>query len=212
VQGERAAFLSRFLSSEVAESVRLEGLASVMEPGERDVTVVACDLRGFTAYAEAVPSQAVIDLLAEYYDAVGRAVAEVHGTVKDYAGDGVLMVVGAPLPQPDHATLGLDLARRLHAVVEPVLRHWSTGPHPLGMGVGVASGPVTAGALGSSTRMEYTVVGTPVNLAARLCSAAQHGETLVASSTVALAGTDGLEARAPMAIKGLAADQTVYAL
>ncbi len=64
-QGKRSAFLSLFLSSQVAESVRLDGLTAVMQPGERDVTVVACDLRGFTAYAAAVPSQAVIDLLSE---------------------------------------------------------------------------------------------------------------------------------------------------
>ena len=79
-QAERGVFLSRFLSPQVSEMVRLQGLASVMQPREIDLTVVCCDLRGFTAYAEAVPSQAVIDLLGEYYDTVGEAVAEVDGT------------------------------------------------------------------------------------------------------------------------------------
>ncbi len=211
-QGQRSAFLSRFLSSEVAESVRLDGLASVMQPGERDVTVVACDLRGFTAYAEAVPSQAVIDLLSEYYEAVGVAVAEVHGTVKDYAGDGVLVLIGAPLPQADHGQAGVQLARRLHELVTPVVEHWSTGPHPLGIGVGVASGRVTVGAVGSASRMEYTAVGTAVNMAARLCSAAGDGETLISQETVALTGVAGVHARGAMPIKGLADDQQVFVL
>jgi adenylate cyclase len=211
-QGERGAFLSRFLSAQVAETVRIDGLASVMQPGEREVTVIACDLRGFTAYAEAVPSQAVIDLLGEYYDAVGLAVAEIGGTVKDYAGDGVLMLIGAPLPRPDHAAAGLRLAVLLHATIRPVLAHWSTGPHPLGVGIGVASGTVTAGAVGSSSRMEYTAVGTAVNVAARLCAAAADGETLVDQATVELAGVDGLTSRGNMSIKGLAAEHMVYAL
>lgn len=211
-QGERSAFLTRFLSAEVAESVRLEGLDSVMQPGERSVTVVACDLRGFTAYAEAVPSQAVIDLLDEYYDAVGVAVTEVHGTIKDYAGDGVLMLLGAPIARDDHAAAGLLLARRLHEVTAPVLENWSTGPHPLGLGVGVASGRVTVGAVGSTSRLEYTAVGTPVNVAARLCSSAEAGQSLIAQSTAELAGADGLESRGTMTIKGLSTDQIVYAL
>lgn len=212
VQGERGAFLSRFLSSQVAESVRVDGLASVMQPGDREVTVVACDLRGFTPYAEAVPSRAVIDLLGEYYDSVGAAVAEVAGTVKDYAGDGVLILIGAPLPRDDHARVGLDLARRLHEVVAPVRDHWGTGPHPLGLGVGVASGRVTVGAVGSTSRMEYTAVGTAVNLASRLCAAAGDGESLVDQSTVDLTGVDGLSSRGSMPIKGLTANHQIYAV
>lgn len=211
-QGERAAFLSRFLSSQVTESVRVDGLESVMQPGEREVTVVACDLRGFTAYAEAVPSQAVIDLLAEYYDAVGEAVTEIGGTVKDYAGDGVLMLIGAPIPRADHAAAGLRLAWLLHATIRPVLVHWATKPHPLGVGIGVASGTVTVGAVGSSSRMEYTAVGTAVNVAARLCSAAGDAETLVDQATVELAGAEGLSVRGNMPIKGLSEDHLVYAL
>jgi len=211
-QGERAAFLSRFLSSQVTESVRVDGLESVMQPGERDVTVVACDLRGFTAYAEAVPSQAVIDLLSEYYDAVGDAVSEIGGTVKDYAGDGVLMIIGAPIPRADHAAAGLRLAGLLHVMIQPVLVHWATGPHPLGVGVGVASGHVTVGAVGSSSRMEYTAVGTAVNVAARLCAHAGDGETLVDQATVDLAGGTGLSPRGEMQIKGLSVGHMIYAL
>lgn len=210
-QGERGVFLSRFLSPQVAEQVRTEGLTSVMEPAEVELTVVACDLRGFTSYAEGVPSQAVIDLLSEYYDAVGEAVAEVDGTIKDYAGDGVLILVGAPLPRSDHAAAGLRLARRIHEVTRPVLERWATGPHPLGIGVGAASGRVTVGAIGSSGRMEYTAVGVPVNLAARLCSVAGSGETLVDGTLATATGHEDLEERDPVRLKGFGRELAVFA-
>ncbi|HSV38666.1 MAG TPA: adenylate/guanylate cyclase domain-containing protein [Nocardioidaceae bacterium] len=209
-QGERGAFLSRFLSPQVANLVRGDGLATVTRPAEVEVTVVACDLRGFTSYAEAVPSQAVIDLLNEYYEAVGTAVAEVDGTIKDYAGDGIMILVGAPLRRDDHAAAGLRLASRLHEVCGPVLDHWATPVHPLSLGAGVASGRVTVGAIGSAARMEFTAVGTAVNLAARLCSAAAPGQTLIDAHTYELAGMTGVAPHSSMQLKGLASDHMVY--
>ncbi len=210
--GERSAFLSRFLSHDVSALVDAHGLAEVMKPHEVELTVVSCDLRGFTAYAEAVPSQAVIDLLNEYYNAVGDAVAEHGGTIKDYAGDGVLILVGAPLPRSDHARAGLALANQLRDAVATVTKHWSTGVHPLGLGIGVSSGKVTVGAIGSSARMEYTAVGLAVNLASRLCSAAVDGEILVDHRTVELASAENVQARGSMEVKGLSLAQAVYAL
>jgi class 3 adenylate cyclase len=211
-QAERSVFLSRFLSPQVAEMVRLEGMAAVLQPREVDLTVVCCDLRGFTAYAEAVPSQAVVDLLGEYYDTVGDAVAEVDGTIKDFAGDGILVLVGAPLTRTDHAAAGLVLASLLLEVGHRVIQHWSTGPHPLGLGVGVASGRVTVGGVGSTGRSEYTAVGAPVNLAARLCSAAADGEILVDERTAVMAGPNGLEPRGSMRLKGLSREVAVFAV
>jgi adenylate cyclase len=210
--GERSAFLSRFLAPEVSLLVQSRGLAEVMKPHEVELTVVCCDLRGFTAYAEAIPSQAVIDLLAEYYDAVGEAVAEFNGTIKDYAGDGMLVLVGAPVPREDHASVGLALAPRLLAVTRPILERWSTELHPLGLGAGVASGRVTVGAIGSSNRMEYTAVGIAVNLAARLCSQALDGEILVSHRTVELAEYDKVIPRGSIQVKGLRSEQEIFAI
>jgi adenylate cyclase len=208
---ERSVFLSRFLSPDVSALVDAHGLAEVMKPHEVELTVVCCDLRGFTAYAEAVPSQAVIDLLEEYYEAVGEAVAEHGGTIKDYAGDGVLVLVGAPLPRADHARAGLALANRLRDEIAQVTDHWSTGIHPLGVGVGVSSGKVTVGAIGSNARMEYTAVGLAVNLASRLCATAVDGEILLDHRTVELARAEGVTSRGSMQVKGMASAQAVYA-
>ena len=158
--------------------IRKDELATVMQSGQLEMTVVACGLRGFTAYAAAVPARAVTHLLAEYHAAVGCAVAEVAGTVEDGAGDGLLVLIAAP-PREDHVSAGLTLARRIHEVTAPVIERWSTGPHPLGIGVGVATGPVAIVPARSEAPTAYTVVGTPVSLASQLCSTAPAGETLV---------------------------------
>lgn len=210
--GRRAVFLSRFLSPQVDDLVRSEGLAAIAQPHQAELTVVACDLRDFTPYAEGVPSQAVVDLLSEYYDAVGEGVAPHGGTIINYAGDGVLILVGAPIHRDDHAEAALSIAEGVMTSVAPVLARWSTRPHPLGLGAGVASGLVTVGTIGSSNRMEYTAVGSTVNLAARLCSAAHAGEVLVAERTAELAGDADLTPRDPMMIKGFSRPQPVFAL
>ena len=107
----------------------------------------------------------------------------------------------------DHATVGLHLARRIGELVKPVLARRASGPQHLGLGTGVTTGCVTVGALGSRSRMEYTAVGTAVNLAARLCSAALDGEILASHSTVELAQCDCLELRGAIQLKGLSAEQ-----
>lgn len=211
-EARHGVFLSRFLSRQVTRLVRAEGFAAVTRPRQVELTVVACDLRDFTPYAEAVPSQAVVDLLTEYYDAVGEVVARHGGTITNYAGDGILVLVGAPLPRDDHAAVGIDLARDVLAGARPVLARWSTKPHPIGIGVGVASGTVTVGTIGASDHMEYTAVGLAVNLASRLCSAARSDEVLVDERTVALAGREDVVGRGLMPIKGLSEPQAVYSL
>lgn len=212
LQGQRGQFMSRFLSSQVAELVRKRGMKHAMEQNFLEITVVVCDLRGFTAYAQAHPSSRVIEVLRDYYDAVGAVVAEYGGTIKDYAGDGILMLVGAPLPIADHAVVGLRIAHRVRAAASEVTRRWSSAGHPLGLGVGVASGFVTVGVIGGATRLEYTAVGPAVNLASRLCEQALDGEILIDGRTRELAGDVSLEARSPLAVKGFAEPVSLYAL
>jgi len=212
LQGQRGQFMSRFLSSQVAELVRKRGMKHAMEQNFLEITVVACDLRGFTAYAQAHPSSRVIEVLRDYYDAVGAVVAEYGGTIKDYAGDGILMLVGAPLPIDDHAVIGLRIAHRVRAAASEVTRRWSSSAHRLGLGVGVASGFVTVGVIGGATRLEYTAVGAAVNLASRLCEQAADGEILIDGRTFELAGDVSLEARSPLAVKGFAEPVSLYAL
>jgi class 3 adenylate cyclase len=187
-QGRRAQFMSKFLSPQVAEMVGRRGLKSATDEQTLELSVVCCDLRGFTAFTAATSSQRVIRILREYYDAVGAAATECGGTIKDQAGDGVLILVGAPLSYPDHAQRALKLARQIRERGMEITGRWSDQDMHLGVGVGAASGFVTVGVIGAASRLEYTAVGPAVNLASRLCSEAAHGEILIDPRTIELLG------------------------
>jgi len=189
-QGRRAQFMSRFLSPQVAELVGRRGLKSATDEQTLEVSVVCCDLRGFTAFTAATSSQKVMHILREYYDTVGAAAAECGGTIKDQAGDGVLILVGAPIAYPDHAQRALRMAARIRLSGMEITARWSDADLQLGVGVGVASGFVTVGVIGAASRLEYTAVGPAVNLASRLCAEAAHGEVLIDPRTIELLGEE----------------------
>jgi class 3 adenylate cyclase len=206
IQGRRAQFMSRFLAPQVAELVRTTGLRSATRHQTLEISVVCCDLRGFTAVSVATDSKQVISVLRDYYEMVGNAVARAGGTIKDQAGDGVLVLVGAPIWTEDHAGRAIELARQIRQGAEQLTRRWSQLDLSLGVGVGVATGFVTVGVIGAASRLEYTAVGSAVNLASRLCSEAVHAEVLVDERTSELisspAGPVQLQACAPLALKG----------
>jgi adenylate cyclase len=183
IQGRRAQFMSRFLAPQVAELVHQRGLRAATQENSLELSVVCCDLRGFTAYAKGTSPQRVIQILRQYYDVVGAAAARFGGTIKDQAGDGVLILVGAPVPFPDHARRALDTAKAIRADAMALIARWSEAELRLGVGVGVASGRVTVGVIGGASRLEYTAVGPAVNLASRLCSEAAPGEVLADERT-----------------------------
>src|SRR4029079_400827 len=110
------------------------------------------------------------------------------GTIKDQAGDGVLMLVGAPVAFDDHARRALEMAKRIRESGVAITSRWSDADLRLGVGVGVASGFVTVGVIGAASRLEYTAVGPSVNLASRLCSEASHGESFVDARPIELLG------------------------
>lgn len=203
IQGERGRFLSRFLSQEVVKQVASRGLAYTMQSQKLELTVVCCDLRGFTHFSNAHDSTVVTQLLGEYYEAVGLVVAEYQATIQDYAGDGIMILVGAPIPTADHAARGLALSQRVLAAAQSITRRWHRPETPLSAGVGVSSGVVTVGAIGSSSMLEYTAIGNAANLASRLCDLARGGEILIDARTVELAGSRGLVARGPVHVKGM---------
>jgi len=189
-QGRRAQFMARFLAPQVAALVNERGLKSATDEQTLEITVVCCDLRGFTAFTAATSSSRVIQIMREYYDTVGNAAQVCGGTIKDQAGDGVLVLVGAPAPFADHAQRGLDLAQRIRIDGMALTARCSDADQRLGIGVGVASGYVTVGVIGSASRLEYTAVGPAVNLASRLCAEAAHGEVLVDARTTEILRTD----------------------
>lgn len=216
IQGRRAQFMSRFLAPQVADMVRSKGFKSATRHQTLEISVVCCDLRGFTAVSLATDSREVIGILREYYDMVGEEVSRVGGTIKDQAGDGVLVLVGAPLWSADHASRAIKLAHAIRSRGVALCQRWATGERRLGVGVGIATGYVTVGVIGAASRLEYTAVGSAVNLASRLCAEAAHTEVLVDERTrELLAPGDAqwkLDAREPLMLKGFSQPVQNFAL
>ena len=212
IHNRRGQSMRQFLSPEVAKLLSSEGVEKAMRRERREISVVFCDLRGFTAYARQQDSEKVMDLLERYYREVG-SVSNAHGgTVKDHAGDGVLILVGAPLPDAKHAAKAARLAVALSEQVGLFLR---TAAPELSVGIGVASGEATVGAIRGAGRHEYVAVGTVMNLAARLCQRAGAGVVLSDEATVAaLRELSVLKYAAdePESLKGFATPVAVYRL
>jgi adenylate cyclase len=208
IHGHRAQFLSRFLAPQVAEMVREQGMAIATREQTLELSVVCCDLRGFTAFSAATESGRVMQILRDYYDAVGAAATSVGGTIKDQAGDGVLILVGAPIRFEDHAHRALALAARIRTSGRMLAERWSDSELHLGIGVGVASGFVSVGVIGAASRLEYVAVGPAVNLASRLCAESAHAQVLVDERTREIVGGQraGVElvASPPLRLKGYA--------
>ena len=209
IQGARAQFMARFMAPQVAEMVRTRGLRHAMRRHRVQVTIVSVDIRGFTSYAHGVPPEAVLRLLRDFYASVGMASERYGGTIKDLAGDGVLIVLGAPVAMPDHAERALQLARRLQTHTRPVIRRYSSS---LGLGVGVATGEVAVGIVGQRARFEYVAVGPAVNLASRLCDRARDGEVRVDARTLELAGEKATGRVLRRYVKGLREPVSTYVL
>ena len=185
VQGARGLFMAQFLSPQVVELVHRRGLRNAMTRQRQVVTVVCCDIRGFTAHAQANPPEKVMRLLRDFYADIGAVAAEFGGTIKDLAGDGALILLGAPVAFPDQAARALGLARGLQARARTTVRGYS---RKLGLGVGVATGEVAVGIVGQGARYEYVAVGPAVNLASRLCDEAEDGEIRADADTLTAAG------------------------
>jgi adenylate cyclase len=187
-EGRRGAFLARFLSPQLARSILERGLADTMQQNRVQLSVVACDLRGFTAFAETAAPEDVTQFLREYYEIVGRVVTESGGSIVGFAGDGIVSVVGAPISCADHAQRAIRIALEIWKRFREMLELWHRLGLQVGLGVGVTSGFVTVGTIASADHLEYTAVGPAVNLAARLSSHAQSGQILVDHRTVGLVG------------------------
>jgi len=213
---EASRFLSRFLSPQVARMAKELGMASVVQKSRSQLTAIECDLRGFTAFSESVAPEEVIDLLEHYYAAIGEAVSEFGGTIKDYSGDGVLILVGAPAPYPDHAKRAVSIAFKIRERVNEILSPWQSLGLELHVGVGLASGYVTVGAIGGAERLEYVAVGPAVNLAARLCERARSDLILLDQRTVSLLGNGespySFKQLDPVELKGFSRPVRIFAL
>ncbi len=216
LQGQRGHFLARFLSPQVVRLVRERGLASTMQQSRTELSVMACDLRGFTAFTETAAPEEIMKLLAEYYAAVGDVVVRFGGSISNFAGNAILGRMGAPIVYPDHAARAIGMALQVREGVNAIVARWRTLGLELGIGVGVASGFVTVGVIGGTERLEYTAVGPAVNLAARLCARAEAGQVLAEPRVVGSVGDHGhgyrFEKLETAELKGFARPITIFSV
>lgn len=178
-RSERINLLKRFLAPQVAELVERAGDDGVLDGRRVEVVVVFCDLRGFTAFSARAEPETVMGVLGEYYDALGGVVSAHGATLTNFSGDGMMVLVNAPVPCPDPALRAVAMAGDMQRAVQGLLAEWRNLGHRLGFGVGLAMGPATVGRIGSGSRLDYTAIGNVVNLASRLCSSAAEAEILI---------------------------------
>ncbi len=161
-------------------------------------TVLFGDLRGFTPFAESLPVDRVIEVLNRYLGLMTDAVLDHGGTLVDYLGDGVMAAFGAPVPTDDHADLAVEAARSMVTEKLPEFNEWlqtSGIGDGFRMGIGLNSGPVMSGSVGSERRLEYAVIGDTVNTASRiegLTKQTPHAVLLAEGTYTSLRSTEGL--------------------
>ena len=201
---ERMGRLKRFLSPQVAELVVASGEDKLLESHRREITVVFCDLRGFTAFSEITEPEDVMRVLGEYHAALGARVHEFQGTVEHFAGDGVMILFNDPLPCPDHAARAVAMAVAMRESVGALAQDWQKRGYELGFGVGIAQGYATLGRIGFEGRFDYAAIGSVVNLASRLSDEAKDGQ-IVISEPVHTATEDVAQAEplGALTLKGL---------
>src|SRR6201993_374986 len=208
---EKVGRLKRFLAPQLAEMIVSSGDEGILESHRRDIVVVFCDLRGYTAFAETGEPEEVWSVLREFHAAVGPLVTRFEGTLDHFSGDGLMVYFNDPLPCPDPAERAVRMAVEMRAAVGELRSEWRRRGHELGFGIGVAQGYATLGRIGFEDRVDYTAIGTVTNLAARLCGEAQDGQILV-SKRVATAVEEivTLEEIGNLALKGLSQAIAVY--
>ena len=152
---------------------------SLLVSHRRDVTVVFCDLRGFTAFTEASEPEEVTGVLREYHESLGELIFRYEGTLERFLGDGIMIVFNDPIPCPDHTERAVRLALDMREKVDALAKQWARKGHILGFGIGIASGYATLGQVGFEHRREYTAIGSVINLASRLCDEAHAGQIVI---------------------------------
>ena len=184
--------------------MRTRGRAAPLDARSADVVVVFCDLRGFTDFSGRVEPEEIMRVIGEYYAAVGASITRYQATLTHFSGDGLMVLLNAPLRCPDDPVLrAVRMAKDIEAAVHALTAGWRARGHAIGFGIGLASGVATVGRVGYEERHDYTAIGTVVNLASRLCSAAADGQILIDAATAAgVAGVVPLQTLGIRPLKG----------
>ena len=182
---ERATRMKRYLSPQLAESILSGGTDVDLTSRRQDLTTLFSDIRGFTAMSERLEPEELVDLLNQYLAEMTEIVFKHGGTLDKYIGDALMVFFGNPVAYEDHAERAVRTALEMRARLGELQERWMAQTREfLTMGIGITTGYVTVGNIGSPSRMDYTVLGNQVNLASRLADAAKGGQILVSERTL----------------------------
>ena len=200
---QRLSRLRRFLSPQVADLIVSSGDEGMLEGHRREITVVFCDLRGFTAFAETAEPEDVMGVLAEFHNELGQLVFRFEGTLEWFAGDGIMTIFNDPFPCPDPSMRAVRMALAMQERFRDLAAGWRKRGYALDLGIGIAAGYATLGKIGFEARWEYSAVGSVVNMASRLCDEAQGGQILLGPRAyAAVEGAVLAQPIGPLTLKG----------
>jgi len=176
---QRMGRLRRFLAPQLADLVVTSGDESFLESHRREITVVFCDLCGFTPFAETAEPEEVMQVLHEYHEALGDLIFRFEGTLERFVGDGLMVFFNDPMPCDDAPLRAIRMSVAMRSRARELAEGWTRHGHDLALSIGVAHGYATLGRIGYEGRFDYAAIGSVTNLAARLCSEAKPWQILV---------------------------------
>lgn len=178
-QLERLGTLKRFFSPSVVDVLLSGNAEDPLKSHRREIAAVFVDLRGFTAFTETSEPEDVMRVIHEYHEAMGRLVMGYGGTLEHFAGDGMMIFFNDPVEVDNPAGIAVKMAIGMQDSFTALVQGWQRRGYALSMGIGIAQGYATIGAIGFEGRRDYGVIGTVTNLAARLCGEAGAGQILI---------------------------------
>ena len=206
----------RYVTPEIVDIILANPESQWMKGATVEASVLFVDIRGFTALSENKTPEAIVDLLNDYLTRVTDSVIKHGGHVNKFVGDEAMAVFGAPAVNPNHAQAAVRAALEIQDEIAELNRQKKMNGMKIGIGVGINSGEMLSGNLGSQKRMEYTVIGDNVNIASRLTKVAKAGEILISKRTFdAIGKKDGdlrFEERGKAPVKGRQAHVTIYSV
>ncbi len=204
IELERYNHLRRYLSPKIAEKILASGAAFGTKPTRKFMTVVFTDIKGFSHLTDTLEPEEIFQLLGQYMCEMIKIVHKYDGTLNKIIGDGLLIFFGDPVPMEDHANRALNMAIEMQKRIVGLRKEWLRYGHPVSMGIGINTGFMTVGNIGSDIHLDYTVIGNQVNMAERLESLADAGEILISQRTASdVTEPVDLEERGDIKVRGI---------
>ncbi len=208
---EKVGRLKRYFSPQLSDLILSSEDESILESHRREITVVFCDLRGFTTFSETQEPEEVMVVLREFHETVGPMIFRFEGTLERFAGDGLMVFFNDPITCSDPAIRAVRMALAMRESMNELTKRWQERGHKLDMGVGIAQGYATLGKIGFEGRFDYAAIGTVTNLASRLSDEAKAKQILISQRVYAEVGElVQVEPVGELELKGLHSPVTAY--